>query len=62
MADADTDAETEEAANKAAEHQDDAESRNQELMSYCMALEEAQRHMLNDQRQLPGMFESVLDY
>ena len=62
MADADTDAETEEAANEAAEHQDDAESRNQELMSYCMALEEAQRHMLENQRQLPGLFDSVLDY
>ena len=49
MADADTDAKTEEAANEAAEHQDDAESRNQELMSYCMALKEAQRHMLEDQ-------------
>ena len=62
MADADADAETEEAANKAAGHQDDAESCNQQLMSYCMALEEEQRHMLKNQRQLPGLFDSVLSY
>jgi hypothetical protein len=62
MADADADAETEEAPNEAADHQNDAESRNQELMSYCMALEEEQRHMLENQRQLPGPFDSVLSY
>ena len=62
MVDAETDAETEEAANETAEHHDDAESHYQELLSYSMALEETQRHMLDDQRQLLGMFESVLDY
>ena len=62
MADADADAETEEAANKAAGHQDNADSRNQQLMSYCMALEEEQRHLLENQRQLLGPFDSVLSY
>ena len=62
MVDADTDTKTEEAANETAEHHDDAESRYQELLSYSMALEETQRYMLDDQRRLPGMFESVLDY
>ena len=62
MVDADTDAETEEAANEMAKHHNNAESRYQELLSYSMALEETQRHMLNDQQQLLGMFKSVLDY
>ena len=59
---ADEDAETEEAANEAADHQDDAESRNQQLMGYCLALEEEQKYLLENQRQLPGPFDSVLSY
>ena len=62
MADADADAETEEAANEAADHQDDAESRNQQLMGYCLALEEEQKYLLENQQQLPGLFNSVLSY
>ena len=46
---ANEDAETEEATNKAADHQDDAESCNQQLMSYCMALEEEQKYLLKNQ-------------
>ena len=59
---ADENAETEEAANEAADHQDDVESQNQQLMRYCLALEEEQKYLLENQRQLPGLFDSVLSY
>ena len=59
---ADENVETDEAANEAADQQDDAESGRQQLMDYCLALEEEQKWLLYNQRQLLSPFDSVLSY
>ena len=56
---ADDNAKTDEAANKADDQQDDAESDRQELINYCLALEE-ERRWLSMQGQLLSLFDSVL--